>query len=151
MANLHSFLVEHAKFPFPPPDECQSASTTDISPFWVGMLKAEWKAKHAVWDNVLVQKLCHTLKNILKDTPLTVEVENYLLAAFSPNIEFDKLGKWAKAWSRNPSEAHVNSCWIPDHHFEAKQFELTIEAESDVAGKGVLHHHGELFVGIWSL
>ena len=109
MANLHSFLVEHAKFPFPPPDERQSASTTDISPFEVGMLKAEWKAKHAVRDDALVQKLCHTLENIPKDTTLTEEVENYLLASFSPNIEFDKLGKRAKAWSRNLSEAHVSS------------------------------------------
>jgi len=79
---LHDFLVEHAKFPFPPPSECPSADTTDISQFEVSLLKEEWKAGHAVRDNALVQKLCHTLQDILEDTPLAANVERLLLASF---------------------------------------------------------------------
>jgi hypothetical protein len=65
MSKLHDFLVEHAKFPFPHLGELQSGDTTDISELEVTLLESEWKAKQAVPDDALVQKLCHTLKDIL--------------------------------------------------------------------------------------
>ena len=54
MSNLHDFLVEHAKFPFPLLDEPKSLGTTDISTLDVNLLETEWKAKVAVRDNTLV-------------------------------------------------------------------------------------------------
>jgi hypothetical protein len=44
MSKLHDFLLEHAKFPFPHPDEGRSAGTTDISGIEVELLEGEWKA-----------------------------------------------------------------------------------------------------------
>jgi hypothetical protein len=126
MAKLHDFLVEHAKFPFPPPDELRSVDTTDISPLEVAVLKEEWKARHAVRDDALVQKLCHTLKKILADTPLAANAEHLLLGMFSPNIEFDELGGRARVWSRNDSEARVS---FRRSSFQADLFELTLGAE----------------------
>jgi len=57
MFNLHDFLVEHATFPSPQPNEGLSAGlgTTDISAIEVPLLEREWKANHAVRDNTLVQ------------------------------------------------------------------------------------------------
>lgn len=107
MSTFHDFLVERAKFPFPVPNELQSVGTTDISEFEVAMLEKEWKAKHAVRDDTLIQDLCHTLKEILGDTPLDADAENYLLASFSPEIQFDRRGLEDTAWSTNPSEVHV--------------------------------------------
>ena len=50
MSNLHDFLVEHAKFPFPQLKEGpSSASITDISLIEVPLLEREWKANHAVF------------------------------------------------------------------------------------------------------
>lgn len=48
--NLHQFLVEHALFPFPPPDLGQHASTTDISEMEVAQLEEDWKAMYALPD-----------------------------------------------------------------------------------------------------
>ncbi|KIK09865.1 hypothetical protein K443DRAFT_127259 [Laccaria amethystina LaAM-08-1] len=88
MSNLHNFLVEHAMFPFPQPTEGgPSTGTTDISLFEVPKLDREWKAKYAVRDNMLVQKLCNTLQNILGDTILSADAENQLLSRFSPRID----------------------------------------------------------------
>ena len=64
--NMHDFLVEYAKFPFPRLVEDKTFTTTDISMIEVGLLEAKWKANHAVRDNALVQKLCTTLANILQ-------------------------------------------------------------------------------------
>ena len=89
---LHDFLVENAMFPFPHSYEDQTAGTTDISQFEVGMLSREWKAEHAVRDDTLVQKLCQALEDILGDTPISAVVENYLLASFSPRLQVDELG-----------------------------------------------------------
>jgi hypothetical protein len=108
MSKLHDFLVEHAKFPFPHLGELQSGDTTDISELEVALLESEWKAKQAVPDNALVQKLCHTLEKILGDTPLAVDAENYLLADFSPKLQVDERGHTDAMWSTNPSEAHVS-------------------------------------------
>ena len=104
---LHDFLVGHAKFPFPLPDEDRSVGTTDISQFEVGLLEREWKAVHAVRDDTLVQKLCQTSKDILGNTPLAARAENYLLASFSPQLQVDDLGIERRGWNRNPSEAQV--------------------------------------------
>jgi hypothetical protein len=109
MSNLHDFLVDHAKFPFPQPDHNQSADTTDISLVEVALLEKEWKPNHAVRDNSLVQKLCTTLKNILgNNTLLEPDDERYLLAQFSPQIQFSPFGFAYSDWKQNPSEAFVS-------------------------------------------
>jgi hypothetical protein len=108
MSELHDFLVEHAKFPFPHPTEDRSANTADVSVFEVGVLEREWKAKHAVRDDTLVQKLCHSLKNILSDSLLEAGAEKYLLASFSPQLQFDERGATSPEWSRNPNKAQVS-------------------------------------------
>jgi hypothetical protein len=86
MSKLHDFLVEHAKLPFPPLNEDLSSNTTDISVLDVGLLEIERKAKLAVRDDTLVQKLCDTLQDILGDAPLTDPIKNYLLASFRPKF-----------------------------------------------------------------
>ena len=83
---LHHFLVERAMFPFPHPNEAQTAYTTDVSQFEVGMLEMEWKAGYAVRDDSLVRKLCQALEDIL-DIPLAVGAVIYLLASFSPQLQ----------------------------------------------------------------
>ncbi len=118
MSTLHDFLVEHAKFPFPPLDEHLSSNTTDISTFDVDLLETEWKAKLAVRDDTLVQKLCDALENILGDAPLAKRAKKYLLASFSPRIQFDELGGEDRDWSTNPSEVHVSV----SGSFETEQF-----------------------------
>ena len=105
---LHDFLVEHAKFPFPPPNEHRTVDTTDTSQFEVGKLEREWKAGRAVRDDTLVQKLCQILKDILGDTPLSDVAENYLLASFLPQIQVDELGIERTEWTQNPSEVRVS-------------------------------------------
>jgi hypothetical protein len=125
MSKLHDFLVEHAKFPFPPLDEHLSSNTTEMSALDVDLLEIEWKAKLAVRDDTLVQKLCDTLQDILGDTPLTEHVKNYLLAGFSPRIQFDEphhheRGREDMNWSKNPSEAHVSVSGCSS--FETEQF-----------------------------
>jgi hypothetical protein len=108
MSKLHDFLVEHAKFPFPPLNEDLSSSPTDISTLDANLIEIEWKAKLAVRDDTLVQKLCDALEDILGDAPLAEGVENYLLARFSPRIQFDELGREDMAWSTNSREVHVS-------------------------------------------
>jgi len=130
MSTLHDFLVEHAKFPFPLPDELQSVGTTDISDLEVGLLKKDWKALHAIRDPTLTQKLCHTLENILGDTPLEAEDRSYLLTSFIPMIQVDECGAENRVWSRNPSEVRV-SCFINISPFE--QHELNSRIELDAA------------------
>ncbi|KAF8652885.1 hypothetical protein AX14_008326, partial [Amanita brunnescens Koide BX004] len=103
-SNLNEFLVEHAKFPFPQPDEYQSADATDISRLQVGLLEKEWKANHAVRDDTLVQKLCSALENILGDTRLVADAENQLLARFSSRIQFSARGREDLDWRENSSE-----------------------------------------------
>ena len=103
---LHDFLVEHAKFPFPHTDgNRRVGTTTDISQFEIGLLEREWKAGHAVRDDTLVQKLCRTLEDILGDTHLAASAENYILARFL--LQVDDGGK-DKQWDRNSSEPQVS-------------------------------------------
>lgn len=106
---LHDFFVEHAKFPFPYPDEGQSEDITDLSQLEIGLLEREWKAGLAVRDDSLVQKLCQTLKDILGDTPLAAGDENYLLTSFSPRLQVDERGVENAMWDENPTEAQVST------------------------------------------
>ncbi|EDR11560.1 uncharacterized protein LACBIDRAFT_313890 [Laccaria bicolor S238N-H82] len=106
MSNLHDFLVEHAMFPFPQPNEGTSADATDISLVEVPLLEREWKANHVVRDHTLVQKLCSTLENILGDTTLGADAENDLLSRFSPKIQFNRHGQEKPDWTGNASESH---------------------------------------------
>ncbi|KAH9042056.1 hypothetical protein EDB85DRAFT_1857198 [Lactarius pseudohatsudake] len=102
------FLVEHAKFPFPDPVENGSVGATYISPMDVGNVAPEWRAKYAVPDETLVQKLCETLDNILGDTVLPDGSRNDLLQRFGRHLEFRTIGgKDIKnlQWSVNASEA----------------------------------------------
>jgi hypothetical protein len=149
MSKLHDFLVEHAKFPFPAPSGHLSAGTTDISPFDVGLLEPEWKAKLAVRDETLVQKLCDTLEGILGDAPLAEDAKGYLLKNFSPLIQIDELGGEDKDWSANSSEAHVSvfGCSL----FETEQFRADPAAELEVARQGVLRRRKEMSLGLRSI
>lgn len=104
----HDFLVQHAKFPFPIPVEDRTAITTDVSEFEVGLLKKEWRANHAVLDDTLAQKLCHTLETILGDTLLSADSEHYLLSSFGRGLQFDERGSEDGEWSVNPSEIQVS-------------------------------------------
>ncbi|KIL58501.1 hypothetical protein M378DRAFT_170490 [Amanita muscaria Koide BX008] len=103
---LHDFLVEYAKFPFPHHDEPRTMDTTDISEIAIGLLEREWKARHAVRDNHLVQKLCHSLENILGDTPFVAGSERYFSRSFSPRLQVDESGTKNSEWDTNPSEVH---------------------------------------------
>jgi len=146
---LHDFLVKHAMFPFPFPDEAGSAGSTDISAIEVGLLEKEWKALHAVRDDTLVQELCHTLQGILGVKTLPAAARNHLLTVFSPKLEVDAFTKMRYAdWSKNPNEAHVS---FPNDFFTAEQFELalTLGAESVVVRQGILPRCMQMFGGLW--
>jgi hypothetical protein len=145
MSTLHDFLVEHAKFPFPPLDGRLSANTTDISIIDAGSLEKEWKAKLAVQDDNLIQKLCRALRHILKDAPLEDAAENYLLASFSPKIQFDERGGEDPDWSGNPNEAHVSVSGCSS--FETEQFRAE-GADSDLARQVVLRRRKKMFLGM---
>lgn len=122
MSKWHDFLLEHAKFPFPQPSEHRSIGATDISPIEVGLLRPEWKATHAVRDDALVQKLCHTLKDILGETLLAAGAKGYLLRNFVPRIKVDELGVRDKKWFKNPSEVHVSFRKDCRSSLKSKQF-----------------------------
>jgi hypothetical protein len=124
MSSIHTFLVENAKFPFPVLDGKLSNSTTDISPVDVGYLETEWKAKRAVRDDELVEKLCHALEGSLGNAPLAEQARDYLLAKFSPRIQFSGLGQEDEDWSTNPNEAHVSLSGV--HYLKPSNFELTL-------------------------
>jgi hypothetical protein len=110
MANFHEFLEEHAKFPFPQPDESRSVSTTDVSQFEVALVQEEWKAARAVRDDNIFQKLCHNLQRILGDTPLEARAETYLRESFfsASEVQDDMLGGRDCEWLTNPNESHAS-------------------------------------------
>ena len=149
MLKWHDFLVEHAKFPFPQPDEDEPIVTTDISQIEVGTLSREWKANHAVRDDTLVQKLCRTLENILGETLLPVDTESYLLARFLPRIQVDELGYQDSEWSTNPSEAQVGFPKGSRYSLKAKQSVPTLATESVIVGTGSLRSGAQVFGVIW--
>ena len=149
MPKLHDFLVEHAKFPFPPLNERISSSTTDISTLDANFLKTDWKATLAVRDDTLVQKLCDTLEDILGDAPLAEDDEAYLLVSFSPRIQFYGRELEDKDWSRNPNEAHVSVSRCSS--FKTEQFRADPAADSEIAKQGVLRHCNEMSWAIRSI
>ena len=99
-------------FPFPELVGTRSINSTDISPFDVGLINAEWKAKHAVRDNSLNQKLCSVLQDILGDQVLPAASEKFLLPAFSPKLGLVEVpgmpGVPDRDWLKNPSETRVS-------------------------------------------
>ncbi|SRR6266571_6551747 len=116
MTTWQQFLVEHAKFPFPHTVENGSVGATDITDMEVGSLTAKWKAKYAVPDETLVRKLCKTLEDILGDTPISDDSQNYLLPKFGRHLQFGTLnGEDIEdpAWSTNEKESRVR---ISDSH-----------------------------------
>jgi hypothetical protein len=143
---LHDFLVEHAKFPFPDPVDDRTVGTTDISEFEVGLLKREWKTVRAVRDDTLVQKLCRALNNILEDTPLVADAEDFLLASFVPRLQFER-GRENREWKRNSSKAHVSF----ERLNSGSSFVLTSGTESDIVRCRVLSSHPQVFRRMWSV
>ena len=113
MVKFYDFLVEHAKFPFPLLGEIRTVDTTDISDFEVGLLAREWKAKHAIRDDALVQKLCDSLQTILGDTTLSADYEQTLLPFFSPRLESHEILGKNRRWLTNPSETKASFQKIP--------------------------------------
>ena len=148
MKKLHDFLVEHAKFPFPQPDENRSVGATDISLFEVGLLESRWKAKHAVRDNTLVQKLCQALKDILGNTKISAAAERGLLESFSLRLQLDSFGRERRVWLTNPIEAQVNIYCKPNSR---SSFGLMLAQESDIVRPGILPSHTRLFGTMWSI
>jgi hypothetical protein len=132
---LYDFLVEHAMFPFPHPNEDRTAGITDVSQFEVAMLEREWKAGHAVRDDTLVQKLCQVLEDILGAIPLAAGAENYFLASFSPQLQVDERGRENEEWDMNPSEAQVSILTN-----SRSSFGLTL-AQSVIDRQGVIRSH----------
>jgi hypothetical protein len=128
--NFHDFLVKHAKFYFPEPDETKAVGSTGISSDEVGQLHPHWKAKYAVRDDTLVPKLCATLRDILGDMILPAGSEG-LLAFFSPQLEvFEHPGKRSRVsqmWWENPHEARVS---FPKDFFTAVGRAIRASADS---------------------
>lgn len=114
MTTWQDFLLEHAKFPFPPiPNTGEDApvSLTDISRLEIGNLNQRWKAKYAMQDATLVDKLCQALDMILGDTAI-VGPQDWLLSLFGRCLEFVSYGSGEMAlsmWSQNTNEAEVQN------------------------------------------
>ena len=105
---MTTWLAECVTFPFPTPAGGGYSSTTDISQLEVAQLKSNWKAQYAVRDDTLVQKLCHTLDNILGDTILPCDPEELLLI-FGHHLQFRYGSQELEdlEWSTNTNEAKV--------------------------------------------
>src|SRR5712691_6208307 len=98
------FLIVQLVFPPPP----------GLSELDVGRLDDEWKARHAVRDNNLAEKLCDTLEATLGDMPVTEDSRTFLLRSFLPALSVDEQGMVDKDWSSdNPSEAQVSVILLP--------------------------------------
>ena len=99
---LHDFLVEHAKFPFP---ECliddASASSTGLSEIDVGLLDDQWKARHAVRDDDLANKLCVSLRTTLGHAPVTEHSRSYMSRWLLPEI-------MDQDWKINQNQVNVS-------------------------------------------
>jgi hypothetical protein len=63
------------------------------------------EAKYVVRDDALI--LTSSLKNILGDTLLPDDFQDYLLNSFGPRLQVDQRGRADGNWHVNPSEAHV--------------------------------------------
>ncbi|KAH9039312.1 hypothetical protein EDB85DRAFT_2287134 [Lactarius pseudohatsudake] len=127
MTTWREFLVEHAKFPFPDPVENPYVGT-DISPKDVGDVAPNWRAKYAVSDKTLVQKLCQTLDNILGDTVFPDDSRNDYLLHFGRHLQFRTSGateieisEWAENGSRARSRRLLeNGCFNAANIFFVK-------------------------------
>ena len=103
---FHDFLVEHAKFPFPDCSIGASASSTRLSEVDVGHLDDEWKARHAVCDNDLANKLCDALRTTLGEMYVTEDSRSSMLRWFLPALLGGR--RVDRMWTKNPNEAHVS-------------------------------------------
>jgi hypothetical protein len=112
---FHDFLVEHAKFPFPDCPTGASASSTGLSEVDVGLLDYQWKARHAVRDNDLADKLCEALRTTLGEMTVTVDSRSSMLQWFLPTLLGGRMVD--RRWTKNPSEAHVSVILLP-HEFK---------------------------------
>ncbi|KAH9074821.1 hypothetical protein EDB83DRAFT_2672416 [Lactarius deliciosus] len=120
MTTWREFLVEHAKFPFPDPVKNRYVGT-DISPKDVGDVAPNWRAKYAVSDKTLVQKLCQTLDNILGDTVFPDDSRNDFLLHFGRHLQFRTIGAMEierSEWAENGSRARSRRL-LEDGCFEA--------------------------------
>jgi len=98
---------------------CDTAASTDISEFAVGLLDEQWRAVHAVHDDDLAKKLCETLKTILGEAPLT-ERSKHSLLPFLPTLLMEADGMVNEMWLENPSESHVSEILVP------REFKLSL-------------------------
>jgi len=142
---LHDFLVEHARFPFPPTNESRSLTSSEVSVFETELLEREWKAGYAVRDNRLAEKLCQNLEHILGDTPLTLGDEKMLLDRFSPKLQEDHL---ASKWELNDNEWMVGSSPYPKASASGR---LTVQIEPVVTRSGILPSSDPLLMDIRSI
>ena len=108
MSNFHDFLVKHALFPFPVPVQTESINTTSLSQVEIGMLDANWKAKRALRDDTLVDKLCTTLRDILGNQELSAASKDHLLNFFSPRLGVNLDSEIEAEWRVNAHEAQVS-------------------------------------------
>jgi hypothetical protein len=136
MSKLHDFLVEHANLPFPPLNEDLSSSATDMSALDVNLLEIEWKAKLAVRDDTLVQKLCDTLEDVLGDAPLAERAEIIFWRIF--RLEFNSMSVAEKTRIGPRIQMKLIQVFPDVHHSKPSNFELTLGAESELARQGVL-------------
>ena len=113
MTKWQDFLLEHAKFLFPPDTgESGSASSADISDVEVGYITQSWRAKYAMRDETLVENLCLTLEKILGDATIGVP-QDILLSQFGRRLGFlpSSLGgeHIVQMWTRNKNEIQVQN------------------------------------------
>lgn len=99
------FLPENAKFPFPDTTtRSMYAHSADINPLLVGSIPQNFKAKYAVPDMTLVDKLCQTLDEILGDNPIMGPIPD-LLSMFGHRLEFFK--PFGGAVTRHTEWSHI--------------------------------------------
>jgi hypothetical protein len=112
MTTWREFLLEHAKFPFPKTTGRSSGSSADINPLQIGSIPQNWKAKYAVPDVTLVQKLSQTLDEILGNTPIEGPTD-YVLSVFGRRLKFfpavDGVETRNTRWSKNRDKVHVRN------------------------------------------
>ena len=102
METWKSFLLQHAKFPYPLAEENHSIYITATSVLEAGRLDLRWKAKYAIRDADLIQKLCNTLDTIVGDKTLPGASCQHLLGNFSPELDDSE-------WHSNPNEYKVST------------------------------------------
>ena len=86
MSKFYEFLVEYAKFAFPPLDKHLSSSTTDDPHSMLICSKQSGKPSLRCEMMPLFRSFV-----ILGDAPLKDGAEYHLLASFSPRIQFNSM------------------------------------------------------------